>query len=158
MKAALRPHPSGDELRGQALVEFALVLPALILLLVGLFDAGRLVYAYNVVNNAAREAGRVAIVDQTQSHIEAEAVRQASGLGLRASNVTITYRNFDDSASCSPPDVGCLAVVKVTYNYTAVMPVVGQLLRTVAVSGTTKFPIEATCVEGGTLTCPKGSP
>lgn len=144
-------------LRGQYLVEFALVLPVLILILVGLFDAGRLVYAFNTVNNAAREAGRVAIVDQTKSHIEAEAIKQASGLGLQAADVSISYMNFDDKTPCnSPPEVGCLAVVKVTYNYSAVMPVVGQLLRTVKVSGTTKFPIEATCVAGGATSCPRG--
>ena len=46
------------------MVEFALVLPVLILLLVGIFDFGRAVYAFNTVNNAAREGVRLAIVDQ----------------------------------------------------------------------------------------------
>ena len=44
--------------RGQALVEFALVLPIFILILVGIFDLGRAVYVYSTVNNAAREAVR----------------------------------------------------------------------------------------------------
>ena len=55
---------SRDQADGQALVEFALILPILILLLVGIFDFGRAIYAFNTVNNAARESVRVAIVDQ----------------------------------------------------------------------------------------------
>jgi Flp pilus assembly protein TadG len=53
-----------QEKRGQALVEFALIVPVFILLLVGLFDLGRGVFAFNTISNAAREAARVAIVDQ----------------------------------------------------------------------------------------------
>ena len=51
--------------RGQALVEFALVLPVLLLLIFGIVDAGRLIYTYNTVSNAARNAARVAIVNQS---------------------------------------------------------------------------------------------
>ncbi|HEX6474924.1 MAG TPA: TadE family protein, partial [Candidatus Limnocylindria bacterium] len=72
--------------RGQALVEFALVLPVLILLLVGIFDFGRAVYAFNTVNNAAREAVRLAIVDQNCNRIGQAAKQHASSL-----NVAWTY-------------------------------------------------------------------
>ena len=51
--------------RGQALVEFALALPVLLVIFMGLFDFGRAVFAYNSLSNAAREGARVAIVDQT---------------------------------------------------------------------------------------------
>lgn len=44
---------------GQALVEFALVLPIFMLLLFGLIDGGRYVYMSNVLSQAAREAARV---------------------------------------------------------------------------------------------------
>src|SRR5688500_18998646 len=48
--------------RGQALVEFALVLPLFILMLVGVFDFGRIIWARNALENAAREGARFAIV------------------------------------------------------------------------------------------------
>lgn len=48
--------------RGQTLVEFALVLPILIGMLVGAFDLGRVVLANDLVANAAREAARYAVV------------------------------------------------------------------------------------------------
>jgi Flp pilus assembly protein TadG len=41
--------------RGQSLVEFAVVLSLLILILLGVFDLGRVFYSYVVITNAARE-------------------------------------------------------------------------------------------------------
>jgi hypothetical protein len=48
--------------RGQALVEFALVLPIFLMLLMGVFDLGRGIYMYNGVAQAAREIARVTSV------------------------------------------------------------------------------------------------
>ena len=51
-----------DKTRGQAMVEFALVIPIFILLMVGLFDFGRVVWVNDTLATAAREAARFAIV------------------------------------------------------------------------------------------------
>jgi Flp pilus assembly protein TadG len=51
-----------DSHRGQALVEFALVMPILVFLLTGFFDLGRVVLAHDALGHAAREAARYAIV------------------------------------------------------------------------------------------------
>ena len=48
--------------RGAELVEFAFVLPTLLLLIVGVVDFGLLFQKYEVVTNAAREGARVAIL------------------------------------------------------------------------------------------------
>jgi hypothetical protein len=48
--------------RGQALVEFALIFPVFILLLVAIFDLGHVVWANNSLATAAREAARIAVV------------------------------------------------------------------------------------------------
>jgi len=48
--------------RGQALVEFALVIPIFVLLLVGIFDFGRAIWVNDTLSTAAREAARYAIV------------------------------------------------------------------------------------------------
>src|SRR5262245_63982542 len=48
--------------RAQALVEFALVSPIFFLLLFGIIDFGRYVYYVQILNNAAREGARYAIV------------------------------------------------------------------------------------------------
>ena len=48
--------------RGQAMVEFALIFPIFILLLVGIFDLGRVIWVNDTLATASREAARFAIV------------------------------------------------------------------------------------------------
>jgi Flp pilus assembly protein TadG len=52
---------------GQATVEFALVLPLLLLLVTGLFDLGRAVWQENTLAYAAREGTRYAMVHGSTS-------------------------------------------------------------------------------------------
>ncbi|HLE59087.1 MAG TPA: TadE family protein, partial [Candidatus Limnocylindria bacterium] len=59
-----KPRDDARSRRGQTLVEFALILPIFLLVLVGIFDMGRAVYAYNTISNASRQAVRLGIVDQ----------------------------------------------------------------------------------------------
>ena len=47
---------------GQALVEFAIILPLLMLLVFGIIEFGRFLYLKNSVTNAAREGARLAAV------------------------------------------------------------------------------------------------
>jgi len=47
---------------GQTMVEFALLLPLLFLLVMGLFDMGRAILYYAILNSAIREGTRYAIV------------------------------------------------------------------------------------------------
>ena len=53
--------PRGRE-RGQALMEFAIVLPVFMLMLLGITDVGRAIWATTSLNAAAREGARYAIV------------------------------------------------------------------------------------------------
>ncbi len=53
MNSALQRSQSNA--RGQVMVEFALVLPILVLLFMGTMDLARAVYAYGVISNAARD-------------------------------------------------------------------------------------------------------
>ena len=48
-----------SNMKGQSLVEFGLVLPLFVLLIVGVFDLGRAFFAYIAISNAAREGTRV---------------------------------------------------------------------------------------------------
>jgi hypothetical protein len=47
--------------RAQALIEFALVSPVLLLLLFGIVDIGRAIFYYDTLNHAAREGARAAV-------------------------------------------------------------------------------------------------
>ena len=137
--------------RGQALVEFALVIPLVILLLMGIFDFGRAVFAYNSLSNAAREGARVAIVDQTivggVPMGATEAARQATGLGLVASDpaaVLVSYLLPDLSGPCPARSLGCIAEVTVHYKYTAITPIIGSVVGAIDLRASTQLPIEFT--------------
>lgn len=151
---------SGGDRRGQALVEFALVIPVFLLLIMGIVDLGRAVYANNTVNNAAREAGRRAIVDQTILQVRTEALQAASNLAVVASDVSIDFRSSSTpnvANSCGTLVIGCLAHVTVDYQFTAATPVIGQIIGTVSMRGESFFPIESVCVEPTPAVCPRGS-
>lgn len=60
------PPPTGCPPRSrqaQALVEFALVLPVFLLIVLALFDTGKGVFSYNTISQAAREGARLASVE-----------------------------------------------------------------------------------------------
>ncbi len=113
--------------RGQALVEAALVLPLLIVLMVGLFDLGRAVYADSTLSNAARVGSRVAIVNQNVSQIQDAAATKAAALDLLPADVSVSFRSnpTDPTSTCSPMRIGCVAFVTVTYQYHPAVPIEG---------------------------------
>jgi TadE-like protein len=65
-----------DSSSGQDLVEYAIVFPVLMLLLLGIIDFGRIIYSYNAISNAAREGTRLAILPSSREDLE-----EAVGLG-----------------------------------------------------------------------------
>jgi hypothetical protein len=60
----LKRHHGGQ--KSQALIEFALVSPVLLLLLFGIVDIGRAIFYYDTLNHAAREGARAAIRASSQ--------------------------------------------------------------------------------------------
>ncbi len=127
--------------RGQGLVEFALIFPLFILLLLVVFDFGRAVYAHHTIANAARSAARVAIVDQSADRVEASAIAQTVGLNPDDISVDLTAL----TSSCAPPltlKIGCETEVTVSYDYSPLTPVVGAIFGPMTLSATTRFPIE----------------
>ena len=56
--------------KAQGMVEFALVLPILLLLVLGIIEAGRLLFYYGVVTNASREAARFGSAVEKTNNIE----------------------------------------------------------------------------------------
>ncbi len=57
--------PHGPQRQGAAVVEFAFVSPLLVLLLLGLWEVGRMMEVQNVMWNGAREAAREASMGQS---------------------------------------------------------------------------------------------
>jgi TadE-like protein len=60
LRSKVRPGPRGGQ-ASQALIEFALISPVLLLLLFGTIDIGRAIFYYDTVGHAAREGARTAV-------------------------------------------------------------------------------------------------
>jgi hypothetical protein len=152
--------------RGQALVEFALVIPVFLLLIIATFDLGAGVFAYNSVTNAAREGVRLAIVNQTLASIESRTLGSTAIAETAAPNVTIQYfRPAPDpdptvNDPCPTPiAVGCVAVVTFQTTYTPFTPIIRQILFPTGVTMTARsvLPVEYSCPTGSipSGSCPK---
>jgi Flp pilus assembly protein TadG len=148
--------------RGQSLVEFALVFPIIILLILAFAEIGRAVYAFNTIANAARQAARVAAVNQLADVTECDESRPIEDpyephwsmrgcalvagktIGITTSNVTVAYTAPPDTTlDCDPTlHVGCIAAVTVTYNFTLTTPFVSKLIGPFTMSQTSQMPIE----------------
>ena len=122
---------------GQSLVETALVLPILLVILMGIFDFGRAIFAYNAVSNSAREAVRVAIVNQNATAVENEA--KQSAIGLDPNEIDVTFGIPDCGSTVL---VGCTAQVTVDHQWTAITPIIGNLVGPIQLSSTTEMKVE----------------
>lgn len=70
--------------RSQALIEFSLVSPVLLLLLFGIVDMGRAIFYYDTLNHAAREGARTAVRASTQLPTDADVVNAVGAQMLGA--------------------------------------------------------------------------
>jgi Flp pilus assembly protein TadG len=129
--------------RGQGLVEFALVLPIMLFLFMMLFDFGRAVYAYSTVADAARQGVRYAIVNQTTVTIQGKAAGAATALGIAPASVAVAFHPAGTTVgTCSPLDLGCVAEVQVPYRWTAITPIIADVIGQIDMSSTARMPIE----------------
>lgn len=123
---------------GQGLVEFALIFPIFILLLVIVFDFGRAIYAHHTIANAARQGARVAIVDQNPGAVRATAL--AETVGLNPDDIAVDLTAL--TTSCVTLKIGCETEVTVNYDFRPLTPIVGNIIGPMTLSATTRFPIE----------------
>ncbi len=93
--------------RGQSLVEFALVLPVFLLLLIGIAEFGRAWMTRNILTGAAREAVRIAAVQDNAASALARANAILASAGVSGAAVNV----LDDGV----PFGTCQ--VTVTYNF-----------------------------------------
>jgi Flp pilus assembly protein TadG len=145
--------------RGQALVEFALVAPVMLLLMLVAVDFGRLFFSYVAVNNAAREAtfhaaahASDAAFDQTayEAAITEAAIRELADQGqggegaLMVSAPTCFAAGPGTPVACDiaadfAPGIGNQVSVSVSRTFTFMTPIIGDLFGgqvTLAVSAT----------------------
>lgn len=113
--------------RGQSLLEFALILPVLVIVLVGIFDLGRAFFALITINNAAREGARYGTLNFDEldtTGILAATVLEAQGSGINIASSDVSIACPDDGAAW-PCNRG--TAVRVTVNYTFT-PLLGMII------------------------------
>ncbi|MGD1997027.1 MAG: TadE/TadG family type IV pilus assembly protein [Anaerolineae bacterium] len=107
---------------GQSLVEFALVLPVLLLILGGLVDLGRAYFSYVAVTDAAAEGAAYAAADPNNFGEIVERVQAASGglVEIDPDAVEVAY----------PPTIasGAPITVTVSYTYTVATPIINRMV------------------------------
>jgi Flp pilus assembly protein TadG len=153
---------------GQSLVEFAVVLPMFLILFMGIIDLGLSVFAYNSITNGAREAARLAIVNQDAAKVSARATSQTNV--ARSATMTVNYYQSNDdgtpdttrtcpTGAASYVSVGCLAVVRLQGTYQPITPIIGNIVfkNGVTFTATTVLPVEYSCPNASQTAaqCPK---
>lgn len=88
------------KISGQSLAEFALIIPAFLLLVLGIVEFGRLFTIYSSVGSAAREAARFAVRTggDTPHYKDCTGIRNAALnvatiSGMKSSDITIQYED-----------------------------------------------------------------
>jgi Flp pilus assembly protein TadG len=121
--------------RGQALVEFALVIPIFMLVLSGILDFGFLLYSRMTVINATREGAHAAILlTKTPTAIHStvlgrvQSVAGVAGLTVASLTESEACVNTQSTSACSLvtpaayPVAGDSVTVTVTYPYKSLFP------------------------------------
>jgi Flp pilus assembly protein TadG len=151
--------------RGQSLVEFAFIFPIIALLAFGFIDIGRAAFQQNILADAAREAARVAAVNQVDPTsgpwqciankpvedpaapgwtFRGCAMSAGATAGVQSADVSVSYTAppGTDLECSSELNVGCIASVTVVSHYTPITPVAGSVIGPITMSATSAFPIE----------------
>jgi len=95
----------------QALIEFALISPVLLLLLFGTIDIGRAVFYYDTLNHAALEGARAAVQAQTPLPTNADVLTAVSSQ-LIGAKVTEPCPQGPVTTATPPPNAAWLYVTE----------------------------------------------
>lgn len=104
-----RVGPRGRGERGQSVIEFAFILPLLLILVFGITEMGRMLMRTNVLTQAAREGARAAAVGVDSASV----VSRVEGI-LTAAGVDAADNPVVDIA---PPDANGMINVVVTCDF-----------------------------------------
>ena len=136
---------------GQGLIEFALVMPLLLLMVMAIIDFSRIFYIYSASSNATREAIRIGMTAPNDcAAIEKAAKSQFAFIPQEAYTVKITYDNgtmvkYDSCQTGQTFSPGDRVLVDVRADFSPLTPIVSGMFpkfsvrydaaRTIAYSG-----------------------
>ncbi|MBA3716886.1 MAG: pilus assembly protein [Actinobacteria bacterium] len=121
---------------GQALVEFALIIPVLLFVLLAIAQFGDLYNHYVTITDATRAGARAAVVSRTDPNPTGKAVQAVrdSATGLDQTKLTVTV-------TPSPPwTTGQQVTITASYPYS--VDLVGLVVKSGSLTSTTKERVE----------------
>jgi hypothetical protein len=135
---SVRARRESHRRRGQAVAEFAIAAPIFFLILFAIIDFGRYVYYVQVLNNAAREGARYAIVHGADSLSPTGPPDDPSGadvidvvrdhavgvIGIEDASVLAITLTWGTPPATPDNDRGTKITVEVTYAFRSVIPIV----------------------------------
>src|SRR5262245_33589457 len=90
--------------RVPAAVEFALLSPLLLVLLLGLWEVGRMVEAQQVISNAAREGARQGSTGKkSAAQVKSDVIRYLTASGFDTTGIVVTITNVTTGQANADP-------------------------------------------------------
>jgi uncharacterized repeat protein (TIGR01451 family) len=123
--------------QGQGMVEFALILPVVLLVMLGIIEFGYMFTVYSGMFNAAREGTRYGVVNpQDVTGIVATARRRIIMVDPSAVNISLVYDRGPGGAVFTDPslvDIGDRVVISVTYDLPTITPVIQPIVSSLPI-------------------------
>lgn len=108
--------------KGQALVEFALILPILLLILMGIIQFGLVINAYLTISNVSREGARAAAVGTSYTDVDSLIISSAPNLDSNKLTINISPSEGNRRS-------GETLTAHITYNYKLTVPIISSLFN-----------------------------
>lgn len=109
---------------GQSLIEFALILPIILVLIIGFVDLGRAVFYYSSLSNAVRESTRYAITQRNpdEEDIKDKVLEYAFALHntpnpLAKGDIIITYPTVENNKNIT-------ISIQATFTFVPITPLI----------------------------------
>lgn len=108
--------------KGQSLVEFALIIPVVLLILLGILEFGMMLNSYLTISNASREGARQGAIGSSDSDIQAKIMEISPNLDDMDILVEITPTEGSRRR-------GDMVTISITYNYEVINPLISSIIN-----------------------------
>jgi Flp pilus assembly protein TadG len=118
-----------DDARGAAIVEFAVLGPVLLGLLLGIVEVGRMFYVRQALEYATEEAARYYMLNPTSASTAVTTYLQGKMAGTMGSGISVGY---DHTTSCNGNSAVTCTTITASYSFASLVGYLGlgtQTLR-----------------------------
>lgn len=105
---------------GQSMVEMAIILPVLLLILFAIFEFGRILGAYMLIHDLARDGVRYGVVGMSDVSVKNHILEHDSFLTINSEDITI---------SPSTRTIGSALTVRIDYEMEIITPIISSIVQ-----------------------------